>query len=282
MLIMRSAIIWLDAGRDLSHGDEAPWQGLRSRQRSSRSDSLPIIRHIPSKLLSSMPNFTNVRDLPSLESLPQSTYHLPEQYDLTLDSKVACIDPLYALSELFFSINSESQFLNLMERRMNDIMENFKDQETLALDNLDYSRQLIGNHIQHIENMTTFLESELTRQWPIPENRHQEALLTQALLVDDFAHLARRANHLSAQILGGMNFISNGVMLEESRKAIAKADGTNRLTLLAFFFLPLSFTTSLFGTNFMEFGTGVLSIWVLFATLVPVTIFCNGVMYMER
>jgi hypothetical protein len=48
----------------------------------------------------------------------------------------------------------------------------------------------------------------------------------------------------------------------ESKKSIELADSVKKLTQLAFVFVPLNFVTSLFGMNFVEFGTGVLHIWV--------------------
>jgi Mg2+ and Co2+ transporter CorA len=205
-------------------------------------------------------------------SLPQTISHLPEQYGLTLNPQLASVDPLYALSELFFfSVSSEAQFLNLIEARVNECMDNYKGEETLTLNDLNYSRRLLRRHIQYIEDICTFLEGDIGRHWPSPTDRPDQACQIQALLVEDFKHLACRGHNLVAQTLEGMNFISNGVMLEESRSAIAKADSMHRLTLLAFFFIPLSFTTSLFGTNFKELGTGILSIWVLAVTMVPVT-----------
>lgn len=48
---------------------------------------------------------------------------------------------------------------------------------------------------------------------------------------------------------------------KESRKA---AVSIGRLSKLAFIFIPLSFTTSFFGMNVREFGTGHASVWVFF------------------
>ena len=277
------AIVWLDAGRDLPQGEEAPWQGLRNKWHSSRNDCIPTVQHVPAKMLSSMRNLAHVEEQASYDFLPPSASHLAQQYGHTLNSQAASLDPLYALSELlFFSASSESQFFNLIGRRVDEIMGRFKGQETEALDNLNYSIRLVRDHMQRVEDIRTFLEGEVGHQWPLPSDRPKEALHAQALMVDDFAYLARRGQSLSAQMLEGMSLISNGVMLEGSRRAIATADRMHRLTLLAFFFLPLSFTTSLFGTNFKQFGTGTLSIWVLFATIVPVTVLATVICFWDR
>lgn len=64
--------------------------------------------------------------------------------------------------------------------------------------------------------------------------------------------------------------ITNRAMLKEARKSVDQAETVTKLTYLAFFFLPLSFTASLFGMNFKQFGTGSLNIWVMFVVLVPI------------
>ncbi|KAI9867658.1 MAG: hypothetical protein M1813_008458 [Trichoglossum hirsutum] len=50
--------------------------------------------------------------------------------------------------------------------------------------------------------------------------------------------------------------------VEASEKSIMQAKSVNRLTKLAFVFIPLSFASSVFGMNFKELGTGQLSIWI--------------------
>lgn len=52
----------------------------------------------------------------------------------------------------------------------------------------------------------------------------------------------------------------------EARKAIQEAEQTRRLTLLAFFYLPLTFTTSVFGMNIRDLRQGDKSIWIAFVT----------------
>ena len=54
------------------------------------------------------------------------------------------------------------------------------------------------------------------------------------------------------------------VAVIESRKSIELADSVKRLTQIALIFVPLNLVTSLFGMNFVEFGTGKLHIWIFF------------------
>ena len=55
----------------------------------------------------------------------------------------------------------------------------------------------------------------------------------------------------------------NAATIDESQRAIVQAEGIIKLTGLAFFFVPLTFTTSIFGMNFKGITQGSqLSIWV--------------------
>jgi hypothetical protein len=60
----------------------------------------------------------------------------------------------------------------------------------------------------------------------------------------------------------------NAVLYLQSQKAIQQAEGVVKLILLAFFFVPLSFTTSFFGMNFNELNR-YKSIWTWFAVSGP-------------
>lgn len=226
----------------------------------------------------------------------QSMCHLPEQYGTTLNIQAARNDPYYALSELFFFyISSESQFLNMLQRQMDQLMRSYRGRENLALDDLHYTKQLVNSHAQSIEDLHCKISAQPQRQFPSSSGssssfyfvgsadteihgsqglgRSLEAATAHARLLDSLTHLQRLASQLSQRATEDMAFVSNGVVLEESRRAMLKADSMERLTMLAFFFLPLSFTASLFGANFRELGTGDMSIWIMFVTLVPVSLF---------
>lgn len=97
----------------------------------------------------------------------------------------------------------------------------------------------------------------------------------------DYEELLRRAGQLSRLCLEGMEDLRNSVILSESHKAMEQARGVARLTLLAFFFLPLSFTTSFFGMNFSELGTRKLSLWIWAAASFPLFVFALGLCFWD-
>ncbi|KAF2967538.1 hypothetical protein GQX73_g6023 [Xylaria multiplex] len=264
-------------GRELSHFDNPAWGVLRKDKRPDpKSDAIPIIRQIPPKMLKSVsplhsPQSSQASNYPDL--LPPSTSHLAHQYGLTLDHQVASVDLSYALSDLFiFAACGEAQFLNLIEQRVSTLLDHSQNQETVVLDELNYVTRLLREHLLRISNIKSFLRTvdysdgasrkrsmSVSETHLQPKQRSPEALQADTVVMDNFNYLSQRAEDLMAQAKSAIEFSSNRVMLEESRRAINKADRLERLTLLAFFFLPLSLTTSFFGSNFRL--TMVLCFW---------------------
>lgn len=108
-------------------------------------------------------------------------------------------------------------------------------------------------------NLTHFASSDPTKTAP---------------LVGDFKALMRqidRAQHDLREYLNrhvGMKSLEESrLAVMESRKSIELADSVKRLTQIALIFVPLNLVTSLFGMNFVEFGTGKLQIWVFVTVL---------------
>jgi len=101
-------------------------------------------------------------------------------------------------------------------------------------------------------------------------------------LLQDYEEVLERADALVRVYADGMEDIRNSAMLLESRKAIEQARGVARLTLLAFFFIPLSFTTSFFGMNLRELTTQEQSVGIWFAVSVPVFVIAVGVYFWQQ
>ena len=102
-------------------------------------------------------------------------------------------------------------------------------------------------------------------QWPAAPPTHAKAPAATAAretTLEDFEYLLELCRSLSRRCLEGVSLITNDAVLEETRKAMRQGEQTNTLTFLAFFYLPLTLTTGLFGMNFQEFGQGSLSVWI--------------------
>jgi len=71
------------------------------------------------------------------------------------------------------------------------------------------------------------------------------------------------------------------VMLAESRQAMSQGQRVAKLTMLAFLYIPLSFTCGLFGMNVTEIASGHLSVWVWVVTTVPVFLLSVSFFYVD-
>lgn len=99
----------------------------------------------------------------------------------------------------------------------------------------------------------------------LPESTFLESLTSDFLTIDRSIHiLIDRANKAAAS---HMSFLA----IEESRRAIEQAEVVRRLTSLAFFFIPLTFTTGIFGMNVKGLQIDGVSPWIPVVLAVLVT-----------
>jgi Mg2+ and Co2+ transporter CorA len=76
-----------------------------------------------------------------------------------------------------------------------------------------------------------------------------------------------------------MTLAMNKATIEESHKAIEQSKRLKKLTLLATFFIPLTFSTSLFGMNIDVLGQSTVRFWWYFVLCVPITL-CAYILYL--
>ena len=217
-----------------------------------------------------------------MNDFAQNASFLPSQYGSTLEPGMVAMDPTYALSELFaFAGSSECQFLNLMQSQIQKDIQFRPEKMELSVANLKHSKTVLDEHVQRLRNTLEVFSSSEMLDWPRTSQLPGKDTVDKAFrnLLLDYEHLLRRSQSLAAQCLEGTHIIMSGAMLAESRKSISQAEGLTQLTVLAFFFLPLSFTTSLFGTNFRQLGTGTLNMWVMFVALAPILALSTTVLY---
>ena len=287
------AIAWLDCGRDLAEGPRGPWLDTAGTphyfQAASRCE--PIIQHLPKASL----KFQNKRNATAVAkediSIPQNLRLLPLQYGSSIEQpNLASTDAFYALSELFgLSLASESQFLNMMRTQIDKIVDSTSVQMQESLNSLRRMKALTDDHVQYLRRTLQTIRNLAVLDWPKLQagalDTEPVSLLSEGSrnvnssrrsaeqAISDCEHLLRLAEHLSRQCVEGVNIIMNSSMLEESRKSIRVNEYLARLSVLAFLFLPLTFTTGVFGMNFREFGQGNLSVWVFCTLLIPVMSF---------
>lgn len=181
-------------------------------------------------------------------------------------------DPFYALSEILeFAASSEQQTLNLLDTKLDKFLGDEHEQDFSSLPNLKYVKHLLYRHIQSINETLASIHN--TKHPKLPkaiDDPGEKARVASEAIQQDFEHLLAFAQALHARCDQGISILMSTVSIAESEKAMRQAERLGKLTFLAFMFVPLSFTTSLFGMNFKEFGQGTLSIWAWFALSVPV------------
>lgn len=282
-----SALVMTDVGDDISQGPPGPWLTHEDRYSTplpSWTTLLPTIQHRSNIAL--RVDSLDTDNKPSLSrSFPQSAALLAENYGALLNHELMSLDPFYALSDLFsFCAYAEAQCLNLLDSVISsDTNYSSLYYEAPTLSNLLCCQEILDTHLSQIRTNIELLKSRGGGGWPcVPQNHqlHGEAIQTAKTLQKDFEDLAARAELSSRRCTRGMKIMMNNVMLAESKRALSLTQKATRLTLIAFFYIPLSFTTSFFGMNLNPIQSG-LPIWVWFATTIPVLIFSICFLYYD-
>ncbi|KLU92220.1 hypothetical protein MAPG_11166 [Magnaporthiopsis poae ATCC 64411] len=94
-------------------------------------------------------------------------------------------------------------------------------------------------------------------------NEHQD-------LVAEMASLAKEVKRLQARVDSTLQLLLTSIGLAQSALVIGQTSGINKLTELAFIFIPLSFITSVFSMQVAEMTTNPPGIWIWGVTLAVV------------
>lgn len=264
--------MWLDIGKSLAHAAQRPWDETSSSSRDHgslqhQSDCLPVFQHRHKIALERLE--TNSKDRPAgIEcGMFQGESILPTTYGKFLHRDAKNSDAIYALSDIFlFAANAESQFMNLIQTHIDEKIATVNEPVESNVHDLQHTKTLLDDHADQICNTLSILRSRGKSKWPRSETHATVVQETIDDITNDYEYLLKRAQLLARRCVDGIETMGSNAQLKEARKAIQEAEQTRRLTLLAFFYLPLTFTTSIFGMNFKELGQGDKSIW-----LAPIT-----------
>lgn len=258
---------------------QGPWQRKAFSPYELAAELHPIIQHHPGMALN-YPKFAlrGQGHLAQTRGFHQNATLLHLGYGRTLDEETLASDAFYALHEFFtFKAFSESQFLNVVEAAIApETSHMVLRQEQPTLSNLLYHKEILLHHAQELRSVIPAIKHRGSDQWPRALSEGQQRIACEAAdtLLHDFESLLQRTELLSRRCDQGMSIIMNNTALSESRRAISQARLVGRLTLLAYFYIPLSFTSSFFGMNFSELNNGSdLHIWLFFVTSIPVLFF---------
>ena len=270
----------MDHGRDLAYASKNSWLSRPLSTEKWKVSYFPTIYY--GKTDSVAPTaleYGGSAPKDRQKSRYQSASLFPEYYCSNINAKLAAEDSFYAVSEILtFSAVSESQALNLMESKIAKETDSsvLPARTDLSLTNLLYHKQILERHILRIDENVRMIEARSDQDWPrsnqaveIP-NMMQQVDEEAMKILKDFQYLLSRAQDLSRRCETGMQIIMQNLQVRESKEQIKEARSVTNLTRLAFVFIPLSFTASVFGVNVKQLGQGDVSIWVFFVTSLPV------------
>lgn len=292
----------MDQGRPLDKSPPGPW----TTHLRANATPLPILQYHPKMAFRTTSNRLSPDENASAQ-VQQSTAVLPLQYDSLIAlvdlARRAPQDPLSMCIPLFaHAAFSEIQFLNLIESRIQ--LQTKAITEAVPADvlkTLQYFLDILGRHAHQLKDATRALRrlaergcsSTATNRMEIamPNNgmgvrspsqesdlggTHSSAgsdnAFTSQGLLEDYDHLQSRCLDLSNMCVRGMTLAMNKATIDESRKAIEQSGRLKRLTLLATLFIPLSFSSSVFGMNIDLLGQNAVRFWWFFVLCVPVTL----------
>ena len=218
---------------------------------------------------------------------------LPEGYSTLENPQIANTDPFSCLNNIFrFSAFGYVQFLNIIETKIGlEIGYKSLDLENHTLTNLLYFQQLLDDHVLRLQKMIAVIQSYASKHLLEYADNHMHPKKTKdaavaastTTLLQDIEHLHQRSIMLSDRCTRGTKILMNNATVLEAKQNFRQAKWIGKLTLTAFFYIPLSFMTSFFGMNFRELGgpTGSLSIWVWFVSSTPIFIISILVLFWD-
>ncbi len=292
----------MDHGRSLEQSPPGPW----TSHIRNKATPIPIIQHHPKMAFRTTTN--RLKPETAVSHTMQSTAVLPLQYDSIIAlvdlARKAPTDPLSMCIPLFsHAAYSEVQFLNLMETKIESYIEAIADGATTdVLSSLQYFSTILNRHAQQLKHSIFALgrlaersahslrltKSELsgsrnaTGTQPINDMEmgappsfqvgNHGGPFTAKGLFNDYEDLRARCINLSELCSRGITLAMNRSIIDESRRAIEQSARVKKLTILATFFIPLGFCSSLFGMNIDILGQGRVEFWWFLVVCVPITL----------
>ncbi|KAK2763237.1 hypothetical protein FQN54_009873 [Arachnomyces sp. PD_36] len=266
-----AAIIWLDFGRYLKKGSFGPWSRSSQHDLAKKLIScVPVIQHEPR-----IAQRSQVQGVPmgwQGNSCPSSARLLHTVHGYRLNPETMRADSFYALSEYFtFAASSENQFLNFMHTQLEKAVRPPQKSGTGTLELLNFNRRLLEEHVIYLQSIVTFLRDDGDDEWPRAKSGcsayfAQEKRIS---LRRDFEFLLSKSRRLVSAFADGASFIMGHAELKKHCDTDIQDAKSKRLSWLAYIFLPLQFTSAVFGMNIQELGTGTGKLVQFFAALVP-------------
>lgn len=268
--------MWLDCGDDLFEGRNkiGPWNHI-----GHSATTFPVTMYRRGVSLKSSQHRmvrSDTNQVHGNKGLPQSISLLPLFYGRSLNTTQMSEDPFYALHELFnFWATSETQFLNVIQSGL---------QSTISLSPVELLSKMVDNqntlvfyddilkrHIESISDVLMFIEARIFSDWPQSHANKPEMMAER--LKFDIEYLLNKTKTLQDQCGSAISTLSNQANLQQAKRAVSESERMYRLSLLVSVFIPLSFSSSLFGMGFLTFDTTTQGVLVFFLVTIPIFLF---------
>ncbi|KAF4554655.1 Hypothetical protein D9617_4g004100 [Elsinoe fawcettii] len=266
-------LVQSDISGDLSDPPHGPWHAPLAHGRGG-SPFLQTARCSTPETRRQFSNARNRRRRSLDASFHQTALHSFISFGAALDPKLMAADPLYAISDILrLSTESLWQLLNVIDDVIDDVVGHKMSQERrYKAEDLLYHQDIL-KRLQNRARSTIDCITHYKDSWPRPpvgDILRQQCDTHIDSILRDFRCVSNRAADLLNQCRDDMALCMNAAQIEESRKNIEQAKKVAQLTLLAFVYIPLLFTTSFFGMNVAALGQeGGLDIWPWFAMSAP-------------
>ncbi|KUJ18333.1 uncharacterized protein LY89DRAFT_746609 [Mollisia scopiformis] len=156
-----------------------------------------------------------------------------------------------------------------MEMKLeNAIFDHSHRPHTDGLETLRYFNALLYRHARRIKTTMSSLNSTCHSKWP--KAKEEPTKRARAEVEQDFVHLYEHADALYRHCQADITVLMNSMAILESEKVIAQAGRMEQLTLLAFFFVLISFVSSFFSMNIPLLANPPMWSWFMVSGIIPV------------
>ncbi|RMZ91071.1 hypothetical protein DV736_g1709, partial [Chaetothyriales sp. CBS 134916] len=239
-----AALVWSDIGNDdIKHGYlDGPWSAVKKRLRSQHALYFPVIWNKPNTGLYSH----------KISHEKRRSHDMHIDYGRSMRRELMAQDPFYALHEVFvYSICSERQFLNLVDTKLTKAIDEVCGSEFDCLPTLNYLKEILYYHLKNNRHIASTIKKMESTPWIQSsgggddlKHKHRNTIVQ-----GYFEDLAEQSLMLYSRCECAIAALMNRIPITVAQKSISQPERLGRLTFLAFIFVPLSFTTSVFALS---------------------------------
>jgi Mg2+ and Co2+ transporter CorA len=191
--------------------------------------------------------------------LPQSILLLSQRHGRSLEPDLMLQDPFYCLLEILaFSVAAECNVLNLIESKVTTCVESIEEGTPAAVSNaqdeLMFFQHLLEKHVRKVFELSRFVEDNVAGRtyWTIVVD-NPNIKVPKERLSKDIDYLLRAMETLRERCSREMSTMMSLAGIREGKRGFESGRRTFKVTVLAAIFVPLSFSCSIFGMNFVDF-----------------------------